>query len=541
MPGLLPAPDFFESLRMSTNIDEPREEEKTQPSGKIDFSTRLVLTGVALGIFMGALESTIVGTAMPTVIAILGGIDIYSWVAVAYMLTSTLMTPIWGKTADMIGRRPAMFGGLALFLIGSFLSGMSHSMAQLITFRALQGLGAGALFPVGMTIVGDLLPLEKRTKTIALFSGMWGVASLFGPLAGGYLTEHLSWRWVFFINLPFGLLAGVLIWSTYTEKHGRSDSISIDYYGTIVLSLGLTLLLLVVERGSSLPVYLSLAGLILVGLMTALFIRIEHKAREPLIPMELFRERMVIATTLHGVFAGMMLFGSMLYLPLFVQAVLGTSPTAAGQILTPLILSWVASAITGGRLLLRVGYRRVVLPGMLLMITGAALLAAVSPATTRGHLTVAAIFLGLGGGLTLASLMIGAQHAVPRTRLGVVTSTVQFSRSIGAALGISVMGAMMSWNLKRILSSAGGEFSSLSVGDLDVASLVRASTRASLSPKATQFLEQALATSIQRAFILGLIMVVIAAGFSLLIPSGTAHHLVHPEHHSDPTEDVGMI
>ena len=188
---------------------------------EINLATTLTLIGVALAIFMGALESTIVGTAMPTVIATLGGIEIYSWVAVAYLLTSTVMTPIWGKMADLIGRRPAMFGGMFLFILGSALSGAAHSMGQLIAFRALQGLGARARFPVGMTIVADLLSLEHRTKMIGLFSGMWGVASLFGPLVGGFLTEHWSWRWVFYINLPFGLIAGIMIWLVYTEKHER--------------------------------------------------------------------------------------------------------------------------------------------------------------------------------------------------------------------------------------------------------------------------------------------------------------------------------
>ena len=188
---------------------------------KLDLPTKLTLIGIALGIFMGALESTIVGTAMPTVIATMGGIEIYSWVAVAYMLTSTVMTPIWGKMADLLGRRPAMFGGLALFIIGSALSGAAHSMGQLIAFRAIQGLGAGALFPVGMTIVADLLTLERRTRMIGLFSSMWGVASLFGPIVGGFLTQYWSWRWVFYINLPFGVLAGILIWMNYTEKHAR--------------------------------------------------------------------------------------------------------------------------------------------------------------------------------------------------------------------------------------------------------------------------------------------------------------------------------
>src|SRR5215471_19008713 len=252
----------------------------------IDLRTKIILAGVALGIFMGALESTIVGTAMPTVVATLGGIKLYSWVAVAYILTSTIMTPIWGKMSDLIGRRPALFGGMGLFLIGSALSGAAHSMPQLIAFRALQGLGAGALFPVGMTIVADLLPLEKRAKMIGLFSGMWGVASLFGPQAGGYLTDSLSWRWVFYINLPFGLTAAAMIWAAYAERGERHPEIKVDYAGAATISAALTLLLLAVEKGQELGATLTAVSLTVCALLVVVFIRIERRSPEPLIPLD---------------------------------------------------------------------------------------------------------------------------------------------------------------------------------------------------------------------------------------------------------------
>src|SRR5262249_24324590 len=259
-----------------------------------DLRAKIIIIGVALGIFMAALESTIVGTAMPTVVATLGGIKLYSWVAVAYILTSTIMTPIWGKMTDLIGRRPAFFGGVGRFLFGSALSGAAHSMAQLIAFRALQGLGAGALFPVGMTIVADLLPLEKRAKMIALFSGTWGVASLFGPQAGGYLTEYLSWRWVFYVNLPFGLIAAAMIWATYTERRERHPEIKLDYSGAATISIALTLLLLAVEKGGEFGAPLTVISLIVCAALTVVFIRIERRSPEPLIPLDLWRHRVVI-------------------------------------------------------------------------------------------------------------------------------------------------------------------------------------------------------------------------------------------------------
>ncbi len=498
-----------------------------------DRRTIVTLIGVALGIFMAALESTIVGTAMPTVVASLGGIELYSWVAVAYLLTSTIMTPIWGKMADLIGRRPAYFAGLGLFLIGSALSGAAHSMAQLITFRALQGLGAGALFPVGMTIVADLLPLEKRAKTIALFSGMWGLASLFGPQAGGYLTEYLSWRWVFYINLPFGLIAGAMVWATYAERHERHPEIKLDYAGTVTIAAALTLLLLAVEKGGEFGATLTFISLIVCALLTVLFVRIERRSPEPLIPLDLFHNRVVIVTTAHGLFAGMMLFGSMIYLPLFAQAVIGTTATQAGEVLTPYILAWVVGATVGGRLMLRVGYRPLVIGGMLLMLVGALMLARVDVNATRIYLTFAVIPLGLGSGLTLATLMIAAQHSAPRNRLGVVTSAVLFARSIGAALGVGVMGAVMSWRLSRELARGSGELANLAASNSDIAALVRQSTRAALSPASAAFMQRALATSLRSAFMFGLVAVIIASVCALLIPSGRAHDLVHPEHHQD--------
>jgi EmrB/QacA subfamily drug resistance transporter len=503
-----------------------------------DWRTKITLIAVALGIFMAALESTIVGTAMPTVVATLGGIELYSWVAVAYILTSTIMTPIWGKTADLIGRRPAFFGGMGLFLVGSALSGAAHSMAQLIAFRALQGLGAGALFPVGMTIVADLLPLKKRAKMIGLFSGVWGVASLFGPQAGGYLTDSLSWRWVFYINLPFGLIAAAMIWAAYAERGERHPEIKLDYAGTATIAVALTLLLLVVEKGEDFGATLTTISLIVCALLVVVFIRIERRQPEPLIPLDLFHNRVVIVTTAHGLSAGMMLFGSMIYLPLFIQAVIGTTATQAGEVLTPYILAWVAAAVIGGQLMLRLGYRPVVIAGMLLMLAGSLPLARVDVNTTRLYLTLAVIPLGMGGGLTLASLMIGAQHSAPRARLGVVTSTVQFARSIGAALGVGVMGAVMSWRLARELARGGGELANIASRHSDIAALVRQTTRASLSPAAAAFMQRALASSLRAAFLVGLVAVAVAAVIALLIPAGKAHELIHPEHHQDDMEPV---
>jgi EmrB/QacA subfamily drug resistance transporter len=492
--------------------------------------TIFTLAGVAMGLFMGALENTVVGTAMPTVIASLGGIEIYSWVFAAYILAATIMTPIWGKMADLIGRRPAMFGGLALFIIGSALSGAAHSMPQLIVFRVIQGLGAAALFPIGLTIVADTLTLEQRTKMIGLFSGMWGVASLVGPLVGGYLTAYtkLSWRWCFYIILPFGLLAAAMIGWGYREKYERRRNISLDYTGTLTLSVALILLLLIVERGSEFPPTFVLAGICLVLALSVVFIRIEKAHAEPLLPLDLFRNRVVAIAIVHGFFAMMALIGVMSYLPLFVQAVIGTNAAEAGKILIPFIIPWVLTSIVGGRLILRFGYRPLALTGMAAMLIGSAMLAQVSTETTRMKLSLDVSFLGMGGGLTIVTMMIASQQAVPRKRLGVTTSTVQFARSIGAALGAGAMGSLMSWRLSRSLMNAPAELSHLTKRN-EIGSIVRPETRGSLSATAAAFLQQSLAGSLRLAFIFVLIVVVIGTIIALFIPGGKAHELSHSD------------
>jgi MFS family permease len=405
-------------------------------------------------------------------------------------------------------------------------------MPQLIVFRIIQGLGAAALFPIGMTIIADMLSLEQRTKIIGLFSGLWGVASLVGPIVGGYLTAYtkLSWRWCFYIILPFGLLAGGLIGWAYRERYERSRKITLDYWGAATLTAALVLLLLIVERGADFSWPFILAGVCLCAAMFIVFIGIERKHPEPLLPLTLFKNRIVALATLHGFFGMMALIGTMSYLPLFVQAVIGTNAAEAGKILIPLIIPWVISSIIGGRLILRFGYRPLVLIGTVLMLIGAAMLAMVSVETTRLRLSFDVIFLGLGGGLTIVTLMIAAQHAVARTQLGITTSTVQFARSIGAAMGAAVMGSLMSWRLTRLLANAPAEIAHLA-NKHEIGSIVRPESRASLSASASDFLQQSLASSLRLAFTYVLVAVAAAAVISLFIPGGSAY-----DHAHDPTQ-----
>ncbi len=340
--------------------------------GELDARARrgLVLSGVMAAVFLAAMESTVVATAMPTVIASLGGIRIYSWTFSAFLLTSTVTMPIWGRLADQVGRRRAYLAGLALFLLGSALAGLSRSMEQLIAFRALQGLGAGSLISIGMTIVGDLYGVERRAKMQGYFSSVWGVASLVGPLVGGLLTDRVSWRWVFYINLPFGLLAAAAIAIGLRDESRDRPRASFDLFGMGVFAAAISALLVgLVEIGageSRRPTGVGL--LVLSGVLLVLFVLVERRVAEPVIPLHLFGNPILRAAAATGLLSGMAMFGAITYVPLYLQAVTGSTATQAGWVLMPFVLGWVVFSVVGARLVLRVGYRRVVLAGMTALV-----------------------------------------------------------------------------------------------------------------------------------------------------------------------------
>ncbi|HEX8096796.1 MAG TPA: MDR family MFS transporter, partial [Pyrinomonadaceae bacterium] len=390
-------------------------------------------------------------------IASLGGLSHYSWVFSAYLITSTVTVPVWGKLSDIYGRRLLYQLGIAVFLLGSILSGLSTSMAHLIAFRAVQGLGAGALVPLGMTIIGDVFTLEERARMQAFFSGVWGLASVVGPVAGGFITDQLSWRWVFYINVPVGLAAALIMGLALREPK-RVERPSIDYAGAAALMLSITLLMLaLVEGGATLSTLTSprnlalFAGAAVVG---ALFVWIESRARDPIVPFKLFRNRVVTVSVVAGFLAGVAMFGAITFVPLFAQGALGASATQAGSLLTPLMLSWVGLSIIGGRLLLKVGYRPTAIVGLALLTLGFALLSSFGRTTPRFWLYLELMIIGAGLGLTMLTLLIAVQQAVGRTQLGIATSLNQFSRSIGGAVGVAVMGAVLSAGLASHLMEA---------------------------------------------------------------------------------------
>lgn len=391
---------------------------------------------------LGALEATVVGTAMPTVISTLGGLAHYSWVFSAYLLTSTASVPIWGRLSDLYGRRRLYLIGIVIFLVGSAMCGAATSMTQLIVARAVQGIGAGAIIPLSMTIVGELYTLAERAKSQALFSGVWGVASVAGPLVGGYVTDALSWRWVFLLNLPFGLLAGLVIALAYPPPP-RMAAVRVDWLGAFLLFAGTSALLIALGGATNAAGWWFAAAAVLL----VIFVVVERRAADPILPVDLFRNPIVARTSGVVFLTGTAMFGAIAFIPLFVQSVMGGTATQAGQVLTPLFLGWVLMSITGARLTVKLGYRPVAITGSLLLMMGFIALSLLDERSGRTVLLADNFMLGSGMGLSMLSLLLAVQHGVERSRLGIATSLNQFSRSIGAAVGVAAMGALLTRGL----------------------------------------------------------------------------------------------
>lgn len=456
---------------------------------------RWITAGLLLGMSLGALEATVVSTAMPTVIAQLGGLAHYSWVFSAYLLTSTASVPIWGRLSDLYGRRRLYLAGVAIFLAGSALCGAAASMTQLIVFRALQGLGAGAIIPLGMTIVGELYSIEERPRIQALFSGVWGVASIAGPLVGGYITDVLSWRWVFYLNLPFGLLAVSVIGAAYPAVPVAAG-VRVDWLGAALL-FGSVTALLVALSGAAGPMWPWLAAAAATAL---LLLAAERRAAEPILPLDLFADRVISRTLLVAFLVGTAMFGAIAFMPLFVQSVMGGSATEAGTTLTPLFLGWVLSSIAGARLSVQIGYRRVTTAGVALIAAGFGALALAGDRATRPALLADALVLGCGMGLSMLSLLLAIQHGVERSRLGLATSLNQFARSVGAAIGVAIMGAMLARSMSGL--DAAGAVHGVAAGSLRLEGPAR----------------QQLAFALQQVFALGTAMTLVALSACAFLP-----------------------
>lgn len=414
--------------------------------------TIVVTAGIMLSLFLASMESTVVATAMPTIVGQLGGLEHYSWVFSAFMLASTTVVPLYGKLSDIYGRRNLYVIAMALFLVGSILCGWAGTMTQLIFARALQGIGAGGIMPLAFILIGEMFSLEQRAKMQGLFSGVWGVSSIAGPLLGGFIVDQFSWHWIFYINVFPGLIAAALVafgWRDQARSHERP---AVDYAGAVLLTVGIiTLLLGLMEFGTfNSWMFLAVSVILFIVLW-----QVEIRAADPILPIPLFRDALFSSATAHGLMTGWAVFGSISFIPLFVQSVLGANATQAGITITPMLLGWVAASIFGTRIMLQVGYHRLGLVGTALFVIGATLMLFIGVDSSQIMMMVFVTLMGIGMGLSIPAFVIAVQTSVERKHLGTATSMLQFSRSIGGTLGVSVMGAALSARLASNLSASG--------------------------------------------------------------------------------------
>lgn len=462
-----------------------------------------------------ALDATLVGTALPTVIGDLGGLSLYGWVFAANLLTSTTAVPIFGKLADLYGRKPIFVGGLAVLLLANMLSGLVQSVEQLILCRALAGVGLGASMPVTQTIIGDAFSVAERARIQWVFASAWFLSSFIGPALGGFITINASWRMVFYVTPLLSVAAMVLLAKSYPE-HVEKRSHAIDYSGAFLLGVSVTALLLALSaggRGSSQDVADSVPLLVASLVLGGLFIWNEQRAQEPMLPLSLLSSPLIAWSLLLSLLSGMVQFGASSFLPLFAQGAQAGTAANAGAVLAPLTIGWPIGIGIGGRILLRIGYRRSVLVGMSLALASQAgflLLDRNSPLV----LPMAAMFvLGMGFGFSTLAFMIAVQEAVDWGQRGVATASLQFARSIGGSVGVAFMGALVTWQMAPLLAGHG-----LGSGGNVTSALLDPTARAALSSAALFELQEALAGALRLVFILMAAAAVAGFGCALAFP-----------------------
>ena len=406
----------------------------------------VLLAAVMVASFMIAIEATIVSTAMPQIAAQLGGMNLYAWVFSSFLLTQTATTVLFGKLADTFGRRPVLLAGIAIFLVGSLLCGFARTMPWLIAFRLIQGVGAGAIQPVSITVVGDLYTTEERARVQGWLASVWGVSSVLGPLAGGLIVQHLSWAWIFWLNLPVGVIAAVMFGMFLSERPGTARP-QLDVLGAVLFVAGIAALMVALtEAGASHRAFL-LPSIVLTLMCGAMFVWQERRAADPMIDFRLWSHRPIAATNAATLFSGVTIIGLNTFLPMYVQGVLGRSPTVAGLTLTATLLGWPIGATIASRLFVRLGLRRVMLIGAALIPVGAIAFVLVRPGMSPLLPGIGSAVLGLGMGFLSNTAIVLVQGSVGWAERGAATASTIFARSLGSTLGATVLGSVLNLSL----------------------------------------------------------------------------------------------
>lgn len=489
---------------------KPAEGQPAVDGEKRQRSVRVVLMALMIAMLLAMLDNMIVGTAMPTIVGELGGLEHLSWVVTGYTLATAASTPIWGKLGDMYGRKGAFMTSIVIFLIGSALSGMAQDMGQLIGFRAIQGLGAGGLMVGVMAIIGDLIPPRERGKYQGMMAGVMAFAMILGPLVGGTITDHWGWRWSFYINLPLGVVALIAV-SVVLHLPKKRVEAKIDYLGAGLLALGISAIVLVTTWGGTEYAWSSARIMELTGIGVASlvgFVFWQTKAAAPVMPLHIFRSRNFTLMSTIGFITGFVMFGAVLFLPLYQQSVQGASATNSGLLLLPMLGAMLAVSMVAGRVTTNSGrYKIFPLVGSVLMIVGLFLLSLMDTETTRLTSGLYMAVLGAGMGCLMQVTMLVAQNSVEMKDMGVASSSTTLFRTLGSSFGVAIMGALFNHRVQDVMSERAGAIGSKLTeksAQLDAASLAK------LPAEAREAYQHAVSSGTHSAFLLGSVVAVLA-------------------------------
>lgn len=438
-PGILK--ESHKKTIMNTSVTEKPRQTSEPANDKV----WLIVAGLMLTTFLAALDGSIVSTAMPTITGQLGGFDLYSWVFSIYLLTSTVTVPIYGKLADLFGRKRVLLVGVVLFLAGSALCGYSQDMLQLVIFRGIQGIGGGAILPIAVTILGDLFPLEQRAKIQGFTGSVWGISAVVGPALGGFIVDNTSWRWIFYLNLPFGILAVLTIVIFFHERLNTRNH-KIDFMGAFCLLVGTSALLLGLTSGGRDWAWVSGPSLLVFGVAVvglAGFFMVERVAGEPILPLSLFKNRLILVSGIAALLIGGVMIGVVTYVPLFVQGALGTSATIAGGVLATMSIGWPIAGSFAGRLILRWGYRYTALLGGVILLVSVIMMLVIDRQTSPFYIAFCSLLSGFGLGFSTTSFVVAIQNEVTWERRGVATASNLFLRSLGSTIWVAALGSIL--------------------------------------------------------------------------------------------------